>query len=71
MTYLLPGSSETVSPKYAKDVELSRSIQGAGNQIIREISKENRIDLRVDFVNNGLPLTEQNVINDDQQRWQR
>ena len=45
MTYLLPGKSNTVSPSHASDIDLSRSIQGAGNQIIRDLSQNTSIAL--------------------------
>ena len=40
LTYLLPGTAKETNPRYAKDVDLSRALQGKGNDIMRTLSKE-------------------------------
>ena len=45
LTYLLPGEGEKSNPRYAKDIALSIALQGRGNQVLRELHRENDIGI--------------------------
>ena len=48
LTYLLPGNAQKSNPQYRKDIELSRSLQGKGNDIMRTLTKDGTNMLLID-----------------------